>query len=198
MDIEVIDNKEFIELWVEEELCKTIHKKLYKNHLREILLCQSKKELSDLLLMVDVKIARGIVYKLLAIKGYMKSELRAKLKKYKIAPEAIEKLLSECEKLGYVDDQREGKYFIAREKRRGTGPRMIAYKLKQKAPDLEEMVREKITDEEQQEAIRKWIEKKAKKEDLNDIKTKQRLYRFLRGKGFDEPLIHKELFEYGP
>ncbi|MCP5503686.1 MAG: RecX family transcriptional regulator [Chlamydiales bacterium] len=194
MNIEIIDNKGFSELWVDGELWKEFHRRLYKNYLREILRCQSKKELRDLLLRVDVKIARGVVYKLLALKGYLKSELRAKLKRYKIAIEAIEKILDECEKLGYLDDQREGKLFIARQKRRGLGPQMIAYKLQQKAPELKEMVREKVTDEEQREIIKKWIEKKTKKDDVNDIKVKERLYRFLRGKGFDDHLIRQELF----
>ena len=194
MNIEIIDNKGFSEIWVDGELWKEFHRRLYKNYLREILRCQSKKELRDLLLRADVKIARGVVYKLLALKGYLKSELRAKLKRYKIAIEAIEKILDECEKLGYLDDQREGKLFIARQKRRGLGPQMIAYKLQQKATELKEMVRERVTDEEQRETIKKWIEKKTKKDDINDIKVKERLYRFLRGKGFDDHLIRQELF----
>lgn len=194
MDIEIIDNKMFSEIWVDGELWKEIHRKLYKNYLRKILRCQSKKELSDLLLGVDIKIARGIVYKLLSLKSYLKSELRTKLRRYKIAAEAIETILEECEKLGYLDDQREGKLFIARQKKQGLGPQMIAYKLEQKAPELKEMVRERVTDEEQQETIKNWITKKTKKDDLNDIKVKQRLYRFLKGKGFDDHLIRQELF----
>ena len=194
MNIEIIDNKLFNEIWVDGELWKEVHRKLYKNYLREILRSQSKKDLSDLLLRIDVKIARGIVYKLLALKGYLKSELRKKLKRYKIASEAIEEVLGECEKLGYLDDQREGKLFIARQKRRGLGPQMIAYKLQQKAPELKEMVRERVTDEEQRETIKSWITKKTKKNDFNDIKVKERLYRFLRGKGFDDHLIRQELF----
>jgi len=194
MNIEIIDNKLFSEIWVDGELWKEVHRKLYKNYLWEILRSQSKKDLSDLLLRIDVKIASGIVYKFLALKGYLKSELRKKLKRYKIASEAIEEILGECEKLGYLDDQREGKLFIARQKRRGLGPQMIAYKLQQKAPELKEMVRERVTDEEQRETIKSWITKKTKKNDFNDIKVKERLYRFLRGKGFDDHLIRQELF----
>ena len=194
MNIEVIDNKLFSEIWVDEKLYKEIHRQLYRNYLREILRCSTIKDLSDLFLRVDMKIGRGIVYKLLALRGYMKSELTKKLKRYKIAPEAIEEILSECEKLGYLDDQREGKLFIAREKRRGIGPQIIAYKLQQKAPELKEMVREGISDEEQLEAIKKWIEKKTRRDNFSDIKVKERLYRFLSGKGFDDHLIRQELF----
>ena len=194
MNIEIIDNKEFSELWVDGDLCKEIHRRLYKNYLQEIIRCTSKKDLSDLLLRIDIKIARGLIYKSLALKGYMKLELRTKLKRYKIAPKAIQEALIECEKLGYLNDQREGKLFIAREKRRGLGPQMIAYKLQKKAPELKEMVWERVSDEEQLEAIKMWIEKKMRKDDFDNIKVKERLYRFLKGKGFDDHLIRQELF----
>ena len=194
MDIKIIDNKDIGEIWVDGRLSKEVHRKLYKNYLREVFRCQSKKELHDLLLKIDRKIARGIVYKLLALRGYMKSELRARLKRYKISTEVIEQTLGEFEKLGYLDDQREGELFIARAKKRGLGPQMIAYKLGQKNPELKEMVCKRVSDEQQQEAIKKWIEKKTKKNDFNNIKVKKRLYRFLRGKGFDDHLICQELF----
>lgn len=194
MDIEIIDNKQLSEIWVEGELLKEVHRRLYKSYLKEILRCQTKKELSDCALKIDVKIARGVVYKALAIKGFMKSELEKKLKAVKIDPRAIEEILNECEKLGYIDDQREGKLYIQREKRRGLGPQMIAYKLQQKAPELKEMVREEMSEEEQTALIKKWIEKKTVHANLEEIKVKERLYRFLRGKGFDDHLIRQELF----
>lgn len=194
MNIEVIHNKEVSEIWVNGELWKKIRNKLYKSHLSAMIRCQTKKELTDLALKVDLKITRGIVYKLLAIRGYLKAELRTKLKKDQIPLEAIETILEECERLGYLDDQREGNLFIAQKKRQGWGPRMIAHKLAEKDPTLKEMVRERVTDEEQIKMIQKWIEKKTKGEDLSDLKIKNRLHRFLRGKGFDDDLIREKLF----
>lgn len=194
MDIEIVDSKHFSEILVEGESWKEVHRRLYKSHLKEILRCQTKKELSDCALKIDVKIARGVVYKALALKGFMKSELEKKLKAFKIDPRAIEEILNECEKLGYVDDQREGKLYIQREKRRGLGPQMIAYKFQQKAPDLKEMVRQEMSEEEQVALIQKWIAKKTVRANFEDIKLKERLYRFLRGKGFDDHLIRQELF----
>lgn len=194
MDIEIIDKQQFSEIWVEGELWKEVHRRLYKSYLKEILRCQTKKELDDCALKVDRKVARGIVYKALALKGYMKSELEQKLKAVKIDSRAIQEILLECEKLGYIDDQREGKLYIQREKRRGLGPQMIAYKLQQKAPELKELVRMEMGEEEQVALIKKWITKKTARANLKEIKVKERLYRFLRGKGFDDHLIRQELF----
>ena len=193
MKIEIIDNQRFTEIWVDDEKLKEIHRCLYKSYLKEICRISSKKELSDLLLRLDIKIARSIVYKLLALRGYMKLELVEKLKTRKIDPRAIEEVLQECEKLGYLDDQREGKLFVNNQKRKGWGPNMIALKLKSKAPDL--LYLAKISNEEQLEMIKHWIKKKTLRQDFKDIKVKQKLYRFLKNKGFEETLIRESLFQ---
>lgn len=196
MKIEIIDKQRFTQILVDGELKKEVHRRLYKNHLREILRCTTENSLSDLCLRIDEKIGRGLVYKWLALRGFMKSELTKKLKSYKIDPRAIATILEECEKLGYLDDRREGGLFIERQKRRGLGPKMIALKLQAKAPELKEMVRPAITDEEQCLEIQKWIEKKTRSADLSDLKVKQRLYRFLSGKGFDDHLIRQFLMNH--
>lgn len=189
MNIEIIDNKRFAEIWVEGEKWKEVHRRLYKNHLKEILRTSNKKDLSDLCLKVDRKIARMLVYKWLALRGFMKSELTKKLNAYQIDPQASAEILSECEKLGYLDDLREGELRIKRGKRRGLGPLAIA----QKVPELKELVRETFTDEEQRGEIARWIEKKTRSESLSNLKVKQRLFRFLMGKGFDPTLIREQL-----
>ncbi|MCB1109422.1 MAG: regulatory protein RecX [Chlamydiia bacterium] len=119
----------------------------------------------------------------------MKSELTKKLNAYQIDPQASAEILSECEKLGYLDDLREGELRIKRGKRRGLGPLAIA----QKVPELKELVRETFTDEEQRGEIARWIEKKTRSESLSNLKVKQRLFRFLMGKGFDPTLIREQL-----
>ncbi|MCB1107071.1 MAG: RecX family transcriptional regulator [Chlamydiia bacterium] len=194
MKIEIVNNKQFIDILVDGEEWKKVHKKLYKNHLREILQAPTKKYLSDLILRYDIKIGRTLVYKWLALRGFMKTELTKKLLAKKIDPRAIQTILSECEKLGYLDDQREGKLFIERGKRKGLGPQLLSVKLSQKAPELKSLPRTSFTDEEQEVLIKKWIEKKTQNSDFSDRKVKHRLYRFLLGKGFDEPLVRKELF----
>jgi regulatory protein len=193
MKIEIIDNKRFADILVDGEKWREVHRRLYKNHLREILCASTKKDLSDLCLRVDIKLARMLVYKWLALRGFMKTELTKKLTSYKIDSRAIAEVLSECEKLGYLDDIREGNLFIERGKRRGLGPQLIAMKLWQKAPGLKEMARDSFTDDEQREQITQWIKKKTRSADLSELKVKQRLYRFLIGKGFDNSLVREQL-----
>jgi SOS response regulatory protein OraA/RecX len=193
MKIEIIDNKRFADILVDGEKWKEVHRRLYKNYLREILRTSTKKDLSCLCLRIDTKLARMLVYKWLALRGFMKAELTKKLSSYKIDPRATAEVLLECEKLGYLDDKREGGLFIERAKRRGLGPQMIAMKLWQKAPELKDMARGSFTDGEQRELISEWIKKKTRSADLSEIKVKQRLYRFLISKGFDNSLVREQL-----
>lgn len=193
MKIEIIDNKRFADILVDGEKWKEVHRRLYKNYLREILRILTKKDLSCLCLRVDAKLARMLVYKWLALRGFMKAELTKKLSSYKIDPRATAEVLLECEKLGYLDDKREVGLFIERGKRRGLGPQMIAMKLWQKAPELKDMARGSFTDGEQRELITQWIKKKTRSADLSEIKVKQRLYRFLISKGFDNSLVREQL-----
>jgi len=193
MKIEIIDNKRFADILVDGEKWKEVHRRLYKNYLREILRTSTKKDLTCLCLRIDTKLARMLVYKWLALRGFMKAELTKKLSSYKIDPQATAEVLSGCEKLGYLDDKREGRLFIERGKRRGLGPQMIAMKLWQKDPELKEMARGSFTDDEQREQITQWIKKKTRSADLSEIKVKQRLYRFLISKGFDNSLVREQL-----
>jgi len=192
--IELIDNKRHTEIMVDGELWKEVNKKLYRSYLREILKIESKNDLSDLILRIDTKLARGLVYKWLSLKGYMKSELLKKLKTYKIDPKASMMVLEECEKLGYINDEKEAKLFIEREKRRGVGPKMVAMKLMQKDPLFKDLATSSYTDEEQRKEIARLIQKKIGSDGINDLKVKGRLYRFLIGKGFDSFLIKEQLF----
>lgn len=193
MKIEIIDNNKFVDILVDGKEWKKVHRHLYKNYLREILRTPTKKHLRDLCLKVDIKLARMLVYKWLALRGFMKTELTKKLSSYEIDPRATAEVLSECEKLGYLDDKKEGRRFIEREKRRGLGPRVIAMRLWKKAPELKKMACGSFTDDEQREQIIWWIKKKTCFADLSEIKVKQRLYRFLIGKGFDNSLIREQL-----
>ena len=191
MQIKIVNNHTFSEIWVNGEKYKEIHKFLYNKYLKEISRVTSKNALQTLLLQIDVKIARALIYKLLACRGYMRLELEKKLNTYKIDAAAIKSVVQECEKLGYVNDQREAQLFVNRLKSKGWGPNVISLKLQAKAPSCLDLAN--ISRREQCEMIRHWIEKKMKNTNLNDINTKHKLYRFFKGKGFEDGAILQEL-----
>lgn len=191
MQIKIVDNHTVSEIWVDEEKYREIHKSLYKKYLEDILRVPSKDALQVLLLQLDMKIARALVYKLLACRSYMRLELEKKLNMYRIDAGAIKRVLQECEELGYLNDHKEVQLFVNRLKRKGWGPNMISLKLKSKTSSFLDLA--KISHQEQCEMVRHWIEKKVGTENLNDVKTKQKLYRFLKGRGFEDGAIFQEL-----
>jgi len=109
-----IDNQRLIEIWVEGEKWRDIDKRLYRRHLRKISLFISKEELSQFFSKKEGEIAFNYACRLLTLRGYLTNELKAKLEAKLISNEAIEEVLSKCEKRGYLDDAREISLFIKR------------------------------------------------------------------------------------
>jgi len=193
--IELTDNKKFVQILVDEEKWKNIDKKLYSRYLGKIRSCKNKKELSDLFSRLEPKLALGYVYKLLAMRGYLENQLRKKLKDRHFIDSVIETILKSCREAGYLDDTREVKLFIEREKKRGQGPRAIVRRLKEKSGDFETseaLTHEIFSEEEQKDQIQKLLIRRFP--DLSAPKTKKRAFRFLQRRGFSENLIREFLF----
>ena len=187
--IENVERQSFVNLLVEGEVWKKIDKKLYSKHLGKIRSCSDKKSLTDLFSVLEEQVALGYVYKLLAMKGYLENQLRKKLKEKHFGEKAIEAVLTLCREKGYVDDVREAKGFVEREKRRGQGPRAIQRRLKEKAGASLEV---SFSEEEERERLQELLEKRFP--DLSEMKTKQRAYRFFQRRGFSDSLIREVLF----
>lgn len=187
--IESAEKQKFMNVLVEGEIWKKIDKKLYSKHLGKIRACSDKKSLTDLFSVLEEQVALGYVYKLLAMRGYLENQLRKKLKERCFEEKAIEAVLAHCREKGYVNDNREAKGFVEREKRRGQGPRAIQRRLKEKAGASMEI---SFTEEEERERLQQLVEKRFP--DLSEMKTKQRAYRFLQRRGFSDHLIREILF----
>jgi len=197
INIEVIYNKRVIQILIDGEDWRVVDKALYSNNLSKIRACSSKKELSDLFSMIDPKLALGYAYKLLAMRGYFENQLIKKLKDRYFEDVVIEGVLKSCRDTGYLDDKREVKLFIEREKRRGQGPRAIQRRLSAKLGDLassEIYGSEIFSEEEQRDQIQKLLKRRF--QDLSERKIKGRAFRFLQRRGFSDHLIREYLFGY--
>tara|TARA_B100000989_G_C19482574_1_gene445862 strand:+ start:731 stop:1321 length:591 start_codon:yes stop_codon:yes gene_type:complete len=191
--LQTIDNKLFREFWFKGNLIKTVYIPFYKSYLRGNLLQKTKNELEDFFYEKDKEICKKLIYRYLARRAYFKYEIKKKLKPYLLSSKAIDFVLSECEVSRYIDDKRDAQAFINSQKNKRIGPISIERKMINKSPENKKMVRELFSDSEQCDLIRKWIiKKKVLGESTKD--NSGRLYRFLRGKGFDEHLIRQELF----
>ena len=197
MFIENAENKRLIELWLNEEKLKVIDKSLYRRYLKKIAVFSSREEVRSFFAKKEKEVGLEYALKLLSSRGYLKNQLKEKLKMRKINEEVINEIIVECEKKGFLDDQREIELFIKRSLRRRRGPLIIEAHLKWKArlstEESHTFVKNMISEKAQIEQIHWWIEKKYHHLNIQDFQVKQKIYRFLRGKGFDEDIIRKIL-----
>ncbi len=172
----------------EEVIC--LDKMLYRRYLREIKACKSEAELKSYLTEKEPTIALGFVYRLLAQRGYISLQLEAKLKGRGISHAVIEGTLAKVKEQGYLNDERELELFVKRKIENGEGPYLIQsrlVKLKMANPAAAaEWISRLYGEETELKQIKGWLERKGSS-------SKEKLFRFLKGKGFHEGLIRKIL-----
>lgn len=192
-----INNQSFMEIYIDGESWKLIDKSLYKNYLRKLTECSSIKELKALFMTIEMQVAKEYAYKLLSFRGYMKAELRKKLEKRKISHRTCLEVIQSLEKKGHLNEKRDANLYIESSLKKGKGPLLLkkTLSLRLESEELgDRLLNEQITEEDQKAAIHKWIEKKYSRCDFSNVKIQQKVYRFLRGKGFESSVICNILF----
>lgn len=127
---------------------------------------------------MEYSVARRKAFRLLSLQNYHSAVLRRKLEQKGCSAEVCQKVVEECKRLGFVNDDAA----ILREFRRGYGPRYIEFKLNVSRQE----VRKLITREMQREKI---------KELLPKLGPREKAIRTLQRKGFDLD-IAIEIFSY--
>ncbi len=122
---------------------------------------------------------KKIALRLLSIKSYSSRELRKKLNLRGFSEEEVTWALGECERLGFLNDQEEAKRRTDRFKRRGYGPLLIAFKMKNSG-----LKDARLSSEEQIEAIQELLKKEAWKK-----KDRHKKMAALCRRGFDMQCI---------
>ena len=132
--------------------------------------------------------------RILTHRDHFKFELEQKLRQRGFASEVIETVIAECERLNYIDDNRTADVYISQLKRKCFGKRHIRLALKKKhlsAAIIEKLLLENYPEAEEYENAGKLLEKKMKtfnRED-NSKKRRDRIYRFLYARGFNNKVI---------
>lgn len=127
---------------------------------------------------------RAVYY--LGKRDYGSKELSKKLEEK--FPEAdldsIQKSIDKMIEYGYLSDERFVEVFVRQEKRNKNGPLKIRMKLKQKQIK-DDLINEFLLEEDEEfyENCFEALEKKSKGS-IKDFKEKQKLYRFLAGRGY--------------
>lgn len=178
----------FVRVEVNGFLWKEIDRYWFVNHFKTLTRCLDEEALKSLWPDLEKKVIETGVMRLLSRKGYFSLELRRKLQERKFSEEAITYILEKCERLGYLDDEREKERLIRQEKQKGKGPRFIAHKLKTKGVKGE-------MEYNQTEMLAHLLKTRYRKYDLTDYQHKQKVALSLQRRGFDFELISALIYK---
>jgi regulatory protein len=138
--------------------------------------------------------AMNTAVRILTHRDHFKFELKQKLQQRGFTSEVIDTVIAECERLNYIDDNRTADVYISQLKRKHFGKRHIRLALKKKrlgAAVIEKFLLEKYSDVEEHENAGKLLERKLKtlKREEDSKKRRDKIYRFLYARGFNNKVI---------
>ena len=109
--------------------------------------------------------AMNTALRLLARRDHTCLEIQQKLKQRSFSNEVIDKVVSECERLDYLNDERTARIYIRQMARRGFGFRRIRLELKKKGLEgdgFEAIIKDSSSEIDEKEIAEKIIQKKMK------------------------------------
>ena len=127
---------------------------------------------------------KTVALRLLSIRSYSSVELIKKLNLRGFLEEEIDWVVSECERLGFLNDEEESRRRTERFRKKGYGPALIAFKLKSSG-----LKKTEVSKEDQMETMRALLKKEVWKK-----KDRMKKMAALQRRGFDTQCI-LEIFE---
>jgi regulatory protein len=144
--------------------------------------------------------AMNTAVRLLTRRDHTSFEILQKLGQRGFDGRIIERVLAECRRLEYIDDERTARIYIGQLARRGFGFRRIRLELRKKGltgERFEIILNERRAEIDEREIAHKVMLKKMKSfESVEDLqKRRDKMYRFLYSRGFDASVISELLRE---
>ena len=138
--------------------------------------------------------ALNTALRILTGRDHSKSELIRKLKQRGLKSEDIEKAVSECERLDYINDERTARVYINQMIRKGHGLNRIRHEMNKKGlrgQRIQNILSEIESDIDEAEGAERILEKNVKRfERESDLKKRRdKIYRFLYARGFSKSMI---------
>ena len=146
--------------------------------------------------------ALNTALRILTKRDHSKHELLEKLKARGYADDIIDRVISECRRLNYINDERTAQVFIRQLKRKGFGRKRIRFELNLKglrSQRIQAMLSKSISNTDECRCAEKIYQKHARRFDREKdvIKRKDKIYRFLYGRGFSKTVISELVNKIG-
>ncbi len=154
----------------------------------------SDEEIQDLELRDSVQKAYDRTLNYLAYRPRSGAELRRYLTKRQVAPEVSERVLQRLSAAGLLDDEAFARYWVEnRETFRPRGRRALRQELRQKGID-DELIAVILNEFNEEESAKRAAIKQARRyHNLDDAVFRQKMYSFLRRRGFDYEVVRETI-----
>ncbi len=185
-----------ITIYIDEEPWREIHIRIFGGQPRLPVDCASVEELRAIIDEAEYSGAKRYALRRLAAKSQPINELRQKLAEHFVSEESIQRIVEDCQRLGYLNDQNWIESFVQHCIRRRVGPQVILMKLQAKGFSKEEAVEAlgKICGAgAQREQIAHLLQTRYRKHDLTDFHARHKVVQALLRKGFTMPEIQRQL-----
>lgn len=148
----------------------------------------------------DFKKAMDAAVRILVYRNHTKSELERKLSKKGFNDDIIRQVITDCENMNYLDDERITHDYFSELVRKGYGPRHMRMAMRRKGIDsdlIERVINEGFSEDDEFNNAFSVLKKKKSFEREADIKKrKEKIFRFLYSRGYSKYIILKILAEY--
>ena len=187
------EKKGFFEIVVDGDPRYCVHTTIFgRDPLKNFTNCSSLDVLDQQFQDLEHRLAKGYAWKQLAISSHPVEKLRKKLEFKGISSTNIEKIIADCQRLGYLDDLQWAESYVAYQITRKNGPQLIKAKLY--AHGISQDIIQQVIDGKNHEgSILRLLETRYKNRDLQDFRERQKVIAALIRKGFNKDDIDKTL-----
>jgi regulatory protein len=142
----------------------------------------------------NFKSAMAAALRLLTRRGHTRRELGGKLARRGFGAGTVDRVLADCERLKYLDDQRQARFYIDELQGKGYGSYFIQNAMRKKGFEQETIESAMATEEgedAQFEAARRALKKKQRtfEREKDPRKRRDKQYRYLYSRGFSPSVI---------
>lgn len=153
-------------------------------------------EFESLFEQLEYRGAMRYALKRLSLKGQPAAEFEGALEERLVSPNVINRIVAECSRLGYLNDQQWIESFIRCQLARKLGPKAIVMKLQAKgiASDVAKASVSQMSDAKRQiQSIHGLLNTRYRTRDLSDYRTKQKVIASLIRKGYSIDVIRQAI-----
>ena len=146
----------------------------------------------------DYRKALNAALRLLTRRDHSKYELAQKLKQRDFEDNVIKKVFLECERLGYLNEERTAQVFIGQLLRKGYGAKRIRHELNMKGLTDKAIPAAMLSEADERVNAERVLIKNIKRFSREDDPQKKRdkIYRFLYSRGFSDQVILELIKKY--